>query len=163
MIVVTGNAPRSGTSAMMRALVELYKPHSYAELFPEYVAKEQNPEGYWDVKKEHLWTDAPIPTEENTVIKLWAPMFHRINVDDVKLLVFMDRADFMRQVNSIERTSSAEGFTVDSKQIADMFINQRTRAQDIFKNTNTLVVDMESFRADPELFIDHIREVVPCQ
>ena len=54
MIVVTGTAPRCGTSAMMRALLKHYDPHSYAEAFPEYVAKEKNPLGYWDMNKEKL-------------------------------------------------------------------------------------------------------------
>lgn len=163
MIVVTGNAPRSGTSAMMRALLEHYKPHSYAEKFPAYVAKDLNPEGYWDIKKEYVVSEDPIPTEENTVIKLWAPMFHRVNTQDVKLFVFMQRNNFLEQVDSIERCAIAEGFTMSSQEIAAVFTRQREYAADIFANTNTLVVDMENFREDPDLFIDHIMEVVPCQ
>lgn len=163
MIVVTGNAPRSGTSAMMRALLEHYEPHSYLEQFPEYVAKERNPEGYWDLKKEHATSSDPIPTESGRVIKLWAPMFDRINVDDVHTLVYMQRNDFVKQVDSIRDTALAEGFTVDSDMIAKMFINQRNRTQEIFNKTHTIVVDMENFREDPSLFIDHIQEMVPCQ
>ena len=72
MINVTGTAPRCGTSAMMRELLKEYKPHSYAQDFPDYVAREKNPEGFWDINKKYLYGDDPIPYEEACTLKMAA-------------------------------------------------------------------------------------------
>lgn len=161
MIVVTGTAPRCGTSAMMRALLEHYEPHSYAEAFPEYVAKEKNPLGYWDMNKEKLFSADPIPTEECSVIKLWAPQFPRVQAEDIKLLVVMSRGDFDAQVKSIYHCAIAEGLAPPSHElISGMFLNQKNGIDAFFKDVPKIRVEMDTFRDNPNPIISYIKELV---
>tara|TARA_B100001093_G_C26701482_1_gene959298 strand:+ start:156 stop:641 length:486 start_codon:yes stop_codon:yes gene_type:complete len=161
MIVVTGTAPRCGTSAMMRELLKEYKPHSYSEKFPSYAAPEKNPEGFWDIKKEALFTDDPIPTEEDSVIKLWHPQFSRINSDDVNLVIVMTRKNFYDQVQSIRSCAIAEGQIEPSpKQISQIFKNQQQGLSSSFSETTQLRVNMETLKKDPESVISYIKEIL---
>jgi hypothetical protein len=160
MIVVTGNAPRSGTSAMMRALLEYYEPHSYCEKFPAYVASICNPDGFWDLNEAEITKTDSIPTEPNTVIKLWANHLRRVNADDVKVLVHMVRRDFQAQVQSIFKTAIAEGFRPDPETVSKLFITQDYLINELFVNTPKIVVDMEDFRKNPKQFISSIREIL---
>ena len=164
MIVVTGNAPRAGTSAMMRALIEHYEPHSYAEQVPDYVAPEKNPEGYWDVAGEHRNGDKRIPYEKDSVIKLWAHQFHRVQEKDVDLVVLMWRNNFLEQIQSIYVTAAAQGLPpLTPAHISQMYINQKECLAAFFGNTETLIVPMEEFREEPEYFVGLIKEVTKCQ
>ena len=159
MIVVTATAPRAGTSAMMRALLEHYKPHSYAEAFPEYVAREKNPDGFWDLAKDKL--QAEIPYEEGSVIKLWAPSFAGLDTSRVKLLVVMSRSNFTEQVQSMVDCAVAEGLGVlEPKQISQIFLNQKNGIDGHFADTPKIRVDMERFRQDPDEIISYIKEIV---
>ena len=161
MILVTGTAPRCGTSAMMRALIQYYKPHSYSQAFPEYVAKHMNPEGYWDIEKGKLFSEEQIPTEENSVLKLWAPQFPRVKAEDVKLLVVMSRKNFYDQIKSLCACAVAEGLEYPSDhQISQMFLNQKIGIDSYFKDTPKIRVDMETFRDNPEPIISYIKELV---
>jgi hypothetical protein len=146
MIVVTGTAPRCGTSAMMRELLKEYKPHSYSEKFPAYSAKEKNPEGFWDIKKEALFTDELIPTEEDSVIKLWHPQFHRVNTSEVQ---------------SIRSCAIAEGQLEPSpKQISQLFRNQQQGISSIFNENTQLRVRMETLRKNPESVLSYVKEIL---
>lgn len=159
MIVVTGTAPRCGTSAMMRALLQYYKPHSYVEQFPEYVATEKNPDGFWDLAKDKLHKN--IPYEKGTVVKLWAPSFKGIDSSKVKLLVVMSRKDFVKQVESMISCAIAEGFASPTpEQISQMFLNQKTGIDEHFPNTPKIRVEMETFKKDPDKIISYIKEIV---
>jgi hypothetical protein len=161
MIVVTGTAPRCGTSAMMRELLKEYKPHSYSEKFPAYSAKEKNPEGFWDIKKEALFTDELIPTEEDSVIKLWHPQFHRVNTSDVKLVIIMTRDSFIDQVQSIRSCAIAEGQLEPSpKQISQLFRNQQQGISSIFNENTQLRVRMETLRKNPESVLSYVKEIL---
>lgn len=161
MILVTGAAPRTGTSAMMRALIEHFKPHSFLEKFPTYVAKSQNPEGFWDIAQDKFGQDL-IPDEPNTVIKLWAPHFERVDPDTIQHIVWMHRLDFNNHVRSMHECASAEGYSIDSTIIAKIFINQQ-KGLERFKTIPRTIVPMEEFREDPEFFIREIKEAVKCQ
>ncbi len=163
MIIVTGTAPRCGTSAMMRTLLAEYKPHSYAKAFPSYTARDQNPEGFWDISQDFLFADDPIPTEEDAVLKLWAPQFHRISIEDVSLLVVMSRPNFIDQVESIHRCAVAEGFTADDSIISSMFKNQRDGINTYFNETPTIRVNMETLREEPNMVLEAIKEMKICQ
>ena len=161
MIVVTGTAPRCGTSAMMRLLLTEFQPHSLTEAFPEYVARDKNPEGFWDIKKENLSSDESIPHEEGTVIKVWAPQFPRLDIEKVKLVVLMTRDDFMAQVESIYHCAVAEGFAPPtSEQISNMFMNQKEGIKSTFTNAQLLRVRMEDLREFPDRILSHIKEIV---
>ena len=161
MILVTGTAPRCGTSAMMRELIKHYKPHSYAQRFPDYVAVHKNPEGFWDIQMDKLFIEDPIPTEEKTVLKLWSPQFSRINSDSVKLMVIMFRKDLEAQVKSISECALAEGSECPTEQhIKQMFINQQTGINRYFKNVPKLGVEMETFREHSKAIISSIKELV---
>ena len=153
MIVVTGTAPRCGTSAMMRLLLTEYQPHSYIEEFPSYVAREKNPEGFWDVK-DALGTDH-IPYEENTAIKLWAPHYSRVDPNDVKLVVVMHRDDIKQQYESIHSCAIAEGFgdSCTPEMISAMFATQQAGLETHFSETPQLRVRMASLREDPDSII----------
>jgi hypothetical protein len=160
MIVVTGSAPRCGTSAMMRLLVNEYKPHSYAELFPSYVAKEKNPEGYWDMGLSGTQEQA-IPYEKGSVIKLWAPMFTRIDATKVKLLVVMNRANFVDQVSSIYSTGISEGLgPLSPRQISSLFHNQQSAIDKVFTDTPKLKVMMNDLRKNPGIILSKIKEIL---
>ena len=159
MIVVTGTAPRCGTSAMMRALLEHYKPHSYASAFPEYVAREKNPEGFWDLDKDKL--QSTIPYEEGSVVKLWSPSFPHLDVTKVKLLVVMSRNNFTHQVQSMVDCAVAEGLgPLEPKQISQIFLNQKNGIDEHFADTPKVRVEMERFRQDPDEIISYIKEIV---
>jgi hypothetical protein len=160
MIVVTGTAPRCGTSAMMRLLLTEYKPHSYVEAFPSYVARDKNPEGFWDVK-DAFGTDK-IPYEEDAAIKLWAPHFPRVDADEVKLLVVMHRDNFKEQVDSIHSCAIAEGLAdfCNAEVISSMFINQQTGIENTFNETPQLRVRMSTLREDPDSVISQIKEMI---
>jgi len=161
MIVVTGTAPRCGTSAMMRELIKEYKPHSYAQDFPDYVAREKNPEGFWDIRKERLFGDDPIPYEEDSVIKLWAPQFHRVEVQDIKLLIVMQRANFLHQIESMRSCAIAEGFlNVEPSHLSMMFKSQKTGIEDTFSETPQIRIMMETLREDPDSVISSIKEII---
>lgn len=164
MIIVTGTAARCGTSAMMRALLDDgYKPHSYSEKFPEYVAPEKNPEGFWDVKKEYLFSSDPIPTED-AVIKLWGPQFHRVEVDDIEAVIVMHRSDIAAQAKSIRSCAIAEGLgDLSPVQVAEMFRIQQDGLTKIFSETPQIRVNMDSLRADPQAVISNIKEIVQWQ
>ena len=160
MIIVTGTAPRCGTSAMMRLLLEHYDAHSYIEPFPSYAAREKNPEGFWDLKGEHLFGTDPIPSED-AAIKLWAPQFPRVDVEDVKLVIVMQRGDFLEQCKSIRSCAVAEGLPdPDPALVARMFHNQQTGIESTFSETPMIRVQMESLRADPDSVISYIKEIV---
>lgn len=161
MIVVTGTAPRCGTSAMMRELIKEYTPHSYSEKFPSYAAPEKNPEGFWDIKKEALFTDEIIPTEENSVIKLWYPQFNRLNIEDVKLVIVMTRSNFVEQVKSIRSCAIAEGSPDPAPhEISRIFNNQQYGLDTIFNETPQIRIKMETLRKDPESVISYIKEIL---
>ncbi len=162
MILVTGTAPRCGTSAMMRELIKTCKPHSIIEPHPTWTAKDMNPLGHWEISDEHLHSSLPIEKEEHTVIKLWANLFHRLNPADIDLVVHMQRKDFTEQVMSIVKTAEAQGLpTLTRKQISNFFINQHQCLEKYFSETPQITVVMEDFREDPEFFIAQIKEVVP--
>lgn len=161
MIVVTGSAPRCGTSAMMRLLLTEFNAHSMSEAFPEYVAKEKNPKGFWDIKKDYLFTDDPITYEEDSVIKLWAPHFHRIDADDVKLVILMTRDNLEEQAESIYYCAIAEGHSPPTSEIiSTLFRNQREGIKQHFSNTPLLRVRMEDLREYPEQVLSHIKEII---
>ncbi len=162
MILVTGTAPRCGTSAMMRELIKICKPHSAIEAHPTWTAKEMNPLGYWDISAEHLSSSASIATEEHTVIKLWANFFHRLDPAGVDLVVQMQRKNFAEQVLSIIKTAEAQGLpTLTRKQLSNFFINQHQCLEKYFSETPQITIMMEDFREDPKYFINQIKEVVP--
>ena len=161
MIIVTGTAPRAGTSAMMRALLETNKAHSLAEKFPNWCAPEKNPEGFWDISLEAKNSEDPIPTEQ-AVIKLWATAFHRVDVSAVDLVVVMRRDDFVGQVDSIVKTGEAQGLPeITHQHISNMFLNQYECVEKYFADVPKLVVTMEKFRNNPEQALTKIKEVVP--
>jgi len=161
MIVVTGTAPRCGTSAMMRLLLQSFEAHSLAEAFPEYVAREKNPDGFWDMKKEALFSSEKIPYEENKVIKLWSPQFSRVDASKVKLVVLMTRDDFEAQVASIYNCAIAEGFAPPTGEvISGMFQAQKEGIKSNFSNTQLLRVRMEDLREYPDQILSHIKEIV---
>ena len=161
MIVVTGTAPRCGTSAMMRELLKEYKPHTYAQDFPDYVAREKNPEGFWDMNKKYLFGDDPIPYEEDSVIKLWSPHFNRAPVQDVKLLIVMQRENFLDQMKSMHSCAIAEGYSsVEPHHLSMMFKNQKTGIDETFSETPQIRVMMETLREDPESVISSIKEII---
>ncbi len=161
MIVVTGTAPRCGTSAMMRLLLSEFPTHSYAEQFPSYVAEEKNPEGFWDLKPSVIFDQEPIPYEEGTVVKLWSPQFKLIDTSKVKLLVIMQRDNFMEQIQSIYSCALAEGIPPLSPQdISMMFKNQSNGIQEEFADTTKLRVKMSDLRSNPDDVLTLIKELI---
>lgn len=161
MIIVTGTAPRCGTSAMMRELIKSHKPHSYAQDFPDYVAREKNPEGFWDINKEYLYGDDPIPYEEDSVLKLWSPHFPRVVVQDIKLLIVMQRTNFLDQIESMRSCAIAEGYSaVEPHHLSMVFKNQKTGIDETFSETPQIRVKMETLREDPESVISLIKEII---
>lgn len=161
MIVVTGTAPRCGTSAMMRLLLSEFPTHSYAEQFPSYVAEEKNPEGFWDLKPSVIFDQEPIPYEEGTVVKLWSPQFKLIDTSKVKLLVIMQRDNFMEQIQSIYSCALAEGIPPLSPQdISMMFKNQGNGIQEEFADTTKLRVKMSDLRSNPDDVLTLIKELI---
>ena len=164
MILVTGLAPRSGTSAMMRALTKIYKTHSCIEQYPSWTAREMNPNGFWDICLEQRDGDEPIVTEEHTVLKLWSPQFHRVDPEAVDLIVQMTRSDFIGQVNSIVKTAKAQGLPeLTPQHISHMFLNQRECLEKYFPYVDRLIVPMEEFRLSPDKFLRQIKEAIPWQ
>lgn len=162
MIIVTGTAPRCGTSAMMRELIRSYKPHSSAEQHPSWTAPEMNPKGYWDLSLAYRDGDKPIVAEPNSVIKLWATQFHRVDPDAVSLVVVMRRSNFTHQVDSIIKTARAQGLPeLTRAHISHMFLNQNQCLEKYFDTVPRLDILMEDFRDKPEYFIRQIKEVVP--
>lgn len=162
MILVTGTAPRCGTSAMMRELIKLYKPHSSLEAHPSWTAHEMNPKGYWDLSLENRDGNEPIEAEPNSVIKLWATQFHRLDPDDVELVVVMNRSNFSHQVNSIIKTARAQGLPeLTRAHITHMFLNQNQCLEKYFDAVPRLNILMEDFRDSPDDFIRQIQEVLP--
>jgi hypothetical protein len=161
MIVVTGTAPRCGTSAMMRLLQTEFPVHSYAEEFPEYVAPEKNPEGFWDVKPSVVFDGERIPYEEGTVIKLWAPQFKLIDTSKVKLLVIMQRENFMEQMKSIYSCALAEGLgPLSPQQVSLMFNAQYQGIEEEFADTTKLRVKMNDLRSSPDDVLSLIKELI---
>ena len=161
MIVVTGTAPRCGTSAMMRLLRTEFPAHSYAEQFPSYVAKEKNPEGFWDLKHSTVFGQEQVPYEEGTVVKLWSPQFKLIDTSKVKLLVIMQRDNFMEQIESIYSCALAEGIPPLSPQdISLMFKNQNHGIQEEFADTTKLRVKMSDLRSKPDDVLSLIKELI---
>ena len=161
MIVVTGTAPRCGTSAMMRLLLSEFPTHSYAEQFPSYVAEEKNPEGFWDLKPSVIFDQEPIPYEEGTVVKLWSPQFKLIDTSKVKLLVIMQRDNSMEQIQSIYSCALAEGIPPLSPQdISMMFKNQSNGIQEEFADTTKLRVKMSDLRSNPDDVLTLIKELI---
>lgn len=161
MIVVTGTAPRCGTSAMMRLLLSEFPTHSYAEQFPSYVAEEKNPEGFWDLKPSVIFDQEPIPYEEGTIVKLWSPQFKLIDTSKVKLLVIMQRDNFMEQIQSIYSCALAEGIPPLSPQdISMMFKNQGNGIQEEFADTTKLRVKMSDLRSNPDDVLTLIKELI---
>lgn len=159
MIVVTGSGPRTGTSAMMRALGN---PHSYAVPFPGYAAREMNPEGFYDIRDDVLFEHKDIPYEENTVIKLWGPQFEQFDCSKAELLVVMTRSNFVEHIDSIAKCARAEGHEPTSKKIAWIFKNQLDMIDKHFADTPKMYIDMEEFRSNPDYFITQIKEIAPC-
>ena len=161
MIVVTGTAPRCGTSAMMRLLLTEFPAHTYAEPFPSYVAEEKNPEGFWDLKSSVIFDQELIPYEEGTVVKLWSPQFKLIDTSKVKLLVIMQRDNFMEQIQSIYSCALAEGIPPLSPQdISMMFKNQSNGIQEEFADTTKLRVKMSDLRSSPDDVLSLIKELI---
>lgn len=161
MIVVTGTAPRCGTSAMMRLLLKEFPAHSYLEQFPGYVAKEKNPEGYWDIKQEIVENPCEIPYEENSVIKLWSPMFKNLDTSKVDLLVIMQRKNYLEQIQSIYSCALAEGFSpLSPAVITQLFENQLSGIEERFDTTTKLRVEMEDLRSKPDDVLSLIKELI---
>ena len=161
MIVVTGTAPRCGTSAMMRLLLTEFPAHTYAEPFPSYVAEEKNPEGFWDLKPSVIMNGEAIPYEEGSVVKLWAPQFKLIDASKIKLLVIMQRDNFMKQIESIYSCALAEGIGPMSPQdISLMFRNQLRGIEGEFADTTKLRVKMSDLRSSPDDVLSLIKELI---
>lgn len=164
MIVVTGTAPRCGTSAMMRLLLTEFKPHSMMEKFPSYTAKEMNPLGFWDIKKEELESDNPIPYEEGSVAKLWGAHFQRVDFDQVNLCIVMKRNNIEDQIKSTKKCAIAEGLgELNDEAIQYMFARQYQDVQEHFPKDKTIIVDMDHLRHYPDELLSYIKEITLCQ
>lgn len=132
-IVVTGIGPRSGTSAMMRELIDAgYKPHRYAEAFPTYVAPAKNPEGYYDLSLDFLLDpDAKISLGVTEVVKVWSPQFRQVDWSTVGRVIVMYRNDIPAQLESILETAEAEGLELSDTRIERMFWEPRVLLRDL--------------------------------
>lgn len=107
-ILVTGIGPRTGTSAMMNALIkEGWKPkQNICVKYPSYCSqatRDANPEGLWDMS--NAFVAAPHPAsvclEHGEVIKVWAGFYQKVDLDTVDVVVCMYRDDYEAQKKSI--------------------------------------------------------------
>ena len=160
-IVVTGIAPRCGTSAMMRLLIKNgWTTHSITEQFPAYVAREENPEGFWDVSEKYLNQATPIALGNNECIKLWDPHFQYMDWTTVDLMIVMHRPDFIKQINSITQCSKAEGLNLTAKQCAEMFTNSHQNVEAVSDIVPQLRIPMKYLRGAPKSVLHKIKELI---
>lgn len=160
-IVVTGIAPRCGTSAMMRILLDNgWQSHSHAEQFPSYTVKAKNPKGFWDVSQEFVENPTPIAMGDNECIKLWYPHFNLVDWSTVDLMVVMHRTDFVQQLSSIKKCAGAEGLTLTAKQYAEMFTNSNKYINNVQDSVKQLKVPMRYLRGSPKSVLHNIKEIV---
>lgn len=160
-IVVTGVAPRCGTSAMMRLLIDNgWQPHALAEQFPGYVAKDQNPLGFWDVSETYLDAPTPIALEQNQCIKLWDSHFINVDWSTVDLMIVMHRPDLQTQLASIHRCAKAEGLNLSAKQYSQMFLNANNNINAVSGLVDQLRIPMRYLRGAPKSVLHKIKEIV---
>lgn len=158
-IVVTGIGPRCGTSAMMRELIARgWEPHAFAEPFPSYVAPMKNPKGFWDVSIEHLHSDEIVSLAENEVIKVWSPMYNRVDWSTVDHVIVMHREDKSKQIASILSCAEEEGIEVDDLAIERMFWEPRILLRDV--PVNKTYIEIEELRANPREVLQEIKEAI---
>ncbi len=163
-IIVTGEGPRSGTSAMMRLLLEQgWSPYEKAEKFPSYTATEMNPEGYWDLSKEFVDNPTTINLETEQCAKVWFPHFPCVVAPSVDLIIIMYRKDWETQLGSIERCCEAEGieFTLEAAERSKRMT--KFLAQACFPKCPILLVETEELRRHPNSIISQIKEINKCQ
>lgn len=160
-IVVTGIGPRCGTSAMMRLLINNgWDPHSVAEQFPHYVAREKNPEGFWDVSKTYLDNTTPIALKANECIKLWDPHFSYIDWATVDLMIVMHRQDYSKQLRSIYKCAKAEGLDMTAKQYSELFTTAHANIKEVSNLVKQLRIPMRYLRGSPKSVLTKIKEIV---
>ena len=164
-IIVTGLAPRCGTSAMMRLLLDNgWSPSPVSEKFPEYVAPEMNPDGFWDVTKE--WGENPtsVSLKKSECVKLWYQHFPYVDPKSVDLIIAMYREDEDQQTASIYKCAAAEKVEGWSDDLID-----RARrltpflAKASFPSVPMLSVETEELRSNPEIIISKVKEAALCQ
>lgn len=160
-VVVTGIGPRCGTSAMMRLLINNgWDPHSVAEQFPHYVAREKNPEGFWDVSKTYLETPTPITLGVNQCIKLWHPYFSYIDWTTVDLMVILHRQDFIKQFKSTDKCAKAEGYHMTIQQYSEILTAVHKNIKEISSLVKQLRIPMRYLRGSPNSVLTKIKEAV---
>ncbi len=145
-IVVTGMGPRSGTSAMMRLLIQSgYAP--IGEAFPTYVVPEENPKGYWDLDWETLTSQEMIHIGDNQCGKVFPPHLHRIDWSTIDCLIVMYRADFNAQQESCKRVGEKEGIHFGDGWLKHYQEEARLKILKLMQEgVKVVYVEMESFR-----------------
>ena len=160
-IVVTGVAPRCGTSAMMQLLLTNgWNPHAVVEQFPRYVAPSENPKGFWDVSDDYRTGATDIALNENECIKLWFPMFKHMDWTTVDLLVVMHRQDVIKQRASILRCAKAERLALTVKQSAQMFVEANKNINELSDLVKQLKIPMRYLRGSPNSVLHKIKEII---
>ena len=95
------------------------------------------------------------------MLKLWSPHFSRVVVRDIKLLIVMQRENFLDQIESMRSCAIAEGYSaVEPHHLSMMFKNQKTGIDETFSETPQIRVKMETLREDPESVISLIKEII---
>ena len=149
-IVVTGVAPRCGTSAMMQLLLTNgWNPHAVVEQFPRYVAPSENPKGFWDVSDDYRTGATDIALNENECIKLWFPMFKH-----------MDWTTVIKQRASILRCAKAERLALTVKQSAQMFVEANKNINELSDLVKQLKIPMRYLRGSPNSVLRKIQEII---
>ena len=163
-IVVTGVAPRCGTSAVMRLLLENgWEPHESLEKFPEYVAPEQNPDGFWDVSNEVRLGLPQLAMTGNECIKLWYPMFDLMDWTTVDLLLIMHRKDYVKQIKSILKCAVAEGLDVPLSRWPRVFNETNEAINTLDETVQQLRIPMPYLRSHPKSVLHKIKEIIQWQ
>lgn len=119
-IVVTGIGPRTGTSAMMRRLVN--KGYSFiGARFPKHGVPKHNPEGYFELELDDYCRRYVL--EGDQCIKMWPGMLHLLQPSQVDLLIVMKRPDRDAQIMSGIKVGTDEGIPNLDETKVDALIN----------------------------------------
>ena len=121
MKVVTGIGPRVGTSFVMHEAYLSGLP-VVGELFPWYVDKRDNPNGFYEMP----WDEEIKPSDyRDTVIKLWDPWPFRKRI---QRLVIIEREDKEAQLKSMKTVNEKIRFDQQTHlDIIEHFLEQKKR------------------------------------
>lgn len=143
MIVVSGVAPRTGTSFVMHCLKTKGYPVYGHKHLNGYTVRDHNPDGYYDLYPYEANPDNNYIA--NKIVKLWCPSYYFFkNIDK---FILLERKDKDKQLESMRKVYSDEkklplfkDFDLDVEAMLDHYIKEK---ENILKSFNVLHVYTE--------------------